>query len=710
MSASPNLRLPYLDANQNQKTVTHNAALRMLDALVNLHVASTALSAPPAAPNDGQCWIVASGGTGAWLGKDLNVAAWQDGAWSFYAPNPGTVAYVDALGGALMWNGTAWVSLLGAITTLGLAALGIGTGADATNPLSAKLNAALFAALPTTASPAGTGDVRVKLSKQAAGNTASLLFQDAYAGRAEIGLLADDNLHVKVSPDGASVYDAIVVTAAGGDVSFLVSPGAPTPAAGDASTKLATTAFVAAAVSAVTGSGGGSVTSVAGRTGAVTLGVGDVSGAAPLVSPALTGTPTAPSAAAGTNSAQLATTSFVAANFATYAYASATYATAASATLTGTPTGPTPAQNDNSTKLATTAYADRAAAALITRMQVADAAYVVQPSDRTVAVTALTAGRVITLPAASAYPQGTTLTIVDESGACSATTTLTLVRAGGDTVNGSASAVIASPYGYLALQSNGSNKWTVVDQAIAPAALATVAQGQAGSQIQFGVLEQLVALSGASTSSTIQIPNRAIVFAVSARTVTAITGAPSYGVGVSGNATQFGGSLGSAAGSSNSGIIGPSGFYSPTPIVITATSGSFTGGAVRIAIQYALFNVPGLLTAEPLIAVPASRAPAVRGGFRMPARGRRMSSTDTLSEIESDLATLASLPGEIRAKVKAGVADLTRLRDSIDTAIAGVTSHARSTLQSIEGLAASGQPGLAPATGADPAASDKLGA
>ena len=55
MSTSPNLRLPYLDANQNQKTVTHNAALRMLDALVNLHVASAALAAPPAAPPASRC-------------------------------------------------------------------------------------------------------------------------------------------------------------------------------------------------------------------------------------------------------------------------------------------------------------------------------------------------------------------------------------------------------------------------------------------------------------------------------------------------------------------------------------------------------------------------------------------------------------------------------------------------------------------------------
>ncbi len=334
------------------------------------------------------------------------------------------------------------------------------------------------------------------------------------------------------------------------------------------------------------------VQSVAGRGGAVTLAVSDVSGAAPLASPAFSGLPTAPNAAAGTNSAQIATTSFVAASFVTYAYASASYAPLANAALTGTPTAPTQPAKDNSTRLATTAYADRGDAAALARTQVSDAAYAVLPADRTVAVTALTAARILTLPAASAYPQGVTLTVVDESGACSATTTITIARAGSDTINGTASVVIASPYGYLALESNGSNKWTVIDTAIAPASLATVAQGAAGSQIQFGILEQLVALSGASTSSTVQIPNRAIVFAVSSRTVAAITGAPSYGVGVSGNATQFGGGLGAAVGSTNVGVIGPTAFYSPTAILLTATSGTFTGGSVRIAIQYALFAPP----------------------------------------------------------------------------------------------------------------------
>jgi hypothetical protein len=66
-------------------------------------------------------------------------------------------------------------------------------------------------------------------------------------------------------------------------------------------------------------SGGGAVTSVFGRTGAVVAVTGDytvaqITGAAPLASPALTGVPTAPTATVGTNTTQLATTAFVIAN------------------------------------------------------------------------------------------------------------------------------------------------------------------------------------------------------------------------------------------------------------------------------------------------------------------------------------------------------------------------------------------------------------
>ena len=98
------------------------------------------------------------------------------------------------------------------------------------------------------------------------------------------------------------------------------------------------------------------------------------------------------------------------------------------------------------------------------RTAVADAPYSALVTDRLIAFTALTAARVVSLPAAASFPPGHRFVVVDESGACSATNTLTLSRAGADTINGAASGVIASAYGYLALESNGVSAWTIVDQ------------------------------------------------------------------------------------------------------------------------------------------------------------------------------------------------------------------------------------------------------
>jgi hypothetical protein len=87
---------------------------------------------------------------------------------------------------------------------------------------------------------------------------------------------------------------------------FTGTPAGPTPAPGNNSTALATTAFVTAAVAAA-------VVTFNGRSGAVTLTAADLTaaGGALLASPAFSGIPTAPTATAGTNTNQLATTAFV---------------------------------------------------------------------------------------------------------------------------------------------------------------------------------------------------------------------------------------------------------------------------------------------------------------------------------------------------------------------------------------------------------------
>ncbi len=138
--------------------------------------------------------------------------------------------------------------------------------------------------------------------------------------------------------------------------------------------------------------------------------------------------------------------------------------------------------------------------------------------------------------------------------------------------------------------------WTGLDVAMSlltRAPSVRVAQAPAGSATDMVVAEELLTgLSGASASSTITIPDRAVVLGISTRTVTAITGATSYDCGISGEPAKFGGSLGIAAGSTNVGVIGPQAFYAATPIALTAQGGNFTGGAVRIAIHYLLPVAP----------------------------------------------------------------------------------------------------------------------
>ena len=102
------LLLPYILASQAQKHVTHNDALRLLDAMVQLSVLDRTRTAPPVSPTDGDRHIVASGATGLWAGWDLNVAFWVDGVWMRLVPRPGWLAWIAAEQAFVVWNGSAW--------------------------------------------------------------------------------------------------------------------------------------------------------------------------------------------------------------------------------------------------------------------------------------------------------------------------------------------------------------------------------------------------------------------------------------------------------------------------------------------------------------------------------------------------------------------------------------------------------------------------
>ena len=213
MTETTHLGLPFIEGSQAQKHVTHNEALRMLDALVMLAAHDRDLTSPPLSPADGDRYIVKAPGTGGFAGKDNQIAVCDGGVWTFYPPQPGWCCYVADEAALLVYDGSVWQIATGTVLQ-NLALLGVGTTADATNPLAAKLNNALFAA--KTVAEGGDGHLRYKLSKESAGKTLSFLFQDNYSGRAEIGLTGDDCFHFKMSPDGVTWSDALVLDGSSG--------------------------------------------------------------------------------------------------------------------------------------------------------------------------------------------------------------------------------------------------------------------------------------------------------------------------------------------------------------------------------------------------------------------------------------------------------------------------------------------------------------
>lgn len=229
MTDTPNLALPYILPSQAQKHVTHNEAIRALDCLVQLAVESRSLAAPPASPAEGSRYLVAAAATGDWSGQSEKIAAFQDGAWMFYEPREGWIVWVADDHELAIYSAGAWAAFTSSgggsgggdpdgITELDdLAHLGISATADTTNRLALKSPASLF-------DNEGAGHQQ-KINKHTAGDTASVLYQTNYSGRAEMGLTGDDDFHFKVSPDGSTWYEALKINRNTGKLSFPVTGG-----------------------------------------------------------------------------------------------------------------------------------------------------------------------------------------------------------------------------------------------------------------------------------------------------------------------------------------------------------------------------------------------------------------------------------------------------------------------------------------------------
>lgn len=88
----------------------NDANLVGLGVVTQLSVLSRTVAAQPGAPANGDRYMIPTGATGAqWAGNDGKVAAYIDGAWTFYTPVNGWQAKVIDEGVRVEYSGSAWV-------------------------------------------------------------------------------------------------------------------------------------------------------------------------------------------------------------------------------------------------------------------------------------------------------------------------------------------------------------------------------------------------------------------------------------------------------------------------------------------------------------------------------------------------------------------------------------------------------------------------
>ena len=219
MPNSPNLALPYIAANQAQKHVPHNDALAMIDGIMQLSIVSRGLNAPPITFVDGNRFLVGAAPTAEWLGQAGLIAFRNAGLWQFLTPRKGWALWVEAESVYLIFDGVNWVAPPVPQIMQNMTLLGVNATADATNKLSVGSSAVLFNNI-------GNG-VQLKVNKNALADTASLLYQTGFSGRAEMGATGDDSFHIKVSSDGATWKEGLLIDANTGLARVFANPTDP---------------------------------------------------------------------------------------------------------------------------------------------------------------------------------------------------------------------------------------------------------------------------------------------------------------------------------------------------------------------------------------------------------------------------------------------------------------------------------------------------
>ncbi len=122
------------------------------------------------------------------------------------------------------------------------------------------------------------------------------------------------------------------------------------------------------------------------------------------------------------------------------------------------------------------------------------------------------------------------------------------------------------------------DSWQLADQ--------QVSAGGALSAMRIAELDHVVS-AGATSETSAFVPDKAVVVGVTARVTSAVTGATSWSLGATGSPDRYGSGFGVSQNAFAHGVTGsPIAYFGGSTLLMTATGGNFTGGAVRLDVHY----------------------------------------------------------------------------------------------------------------------------
>lgn len=106
------LQIPEISESQSSKYVTHNEAIRQIEAILAGGIVDRDNGGPPGSPSNGDVYIV-DNATGTWSAAGVNdIAYYYGSSWHFYTPVEGVRVWVKDENIEVIYDGNNWADIM----------------------------------------------------------------------------------------------------------------------------------------------------------------------------------------------------------------------------------------------------------------------------------------------------------------------------------------------------------------------------------------------------------------------------------------------------------------------------------------------------------------------------------------------------------------------------------------------------------------------